>query len=70
MGVPTVDCTIEHIISRKARIVVDSGTHAGIHVPVCVFCSILWIRMKLCTARRGIPEGQHLEIASGASRRY
>ena len=49
MPVPTVDCTIEHIISRKARTVVDSGTHAGIHVPVCVFRSIF---VKLYEAMR------------------
>lgn len=34
MAVLTADCTMEHIISNTAMVVVDSGTHAGIHVPV------------------------------------
>jgi hypothetical protein len=33
----TADWMVEHIKSRKARVVVDSGTQAGIHVPVGVF---------------------------------
>jgi hypothetical protein len=51
----TADWTVEHIKSRKARVLVDSGTQAGIHVPLGVFCNItgeqvnvLGISVKAC----------------------
>lgn len=40
----TADCTIEHNTSNTARVVVDCGTQAGIHVPVCICFSIAWSR--------------------------
>ena len=40
-GKLTVDCTIEHNMSSTERVLVDSGTHAGSHVPVAVLCSIV-----------------------------
>lgn len=36
----TEDCTMEHRMRRIERPAVDSGTQAGIHVPVCVFVNI------------------------------
>ena len=36
----TADCTMEQNKRRAATVVVDSGTHAGIHVPVCDFRSM------------------------------
>jgi hypothetical protein len=37
----TADCTTEQIIKQMERMAVDSGTHAGSHVPVGDFCSIV-----------------------------
>jgi hypothetical protein len=37
----TADWIAEHIKSRKARVVVDSGTQDGIHVPLGVFRNII-----------------------------
>jgi hypothetical protein len=36
----TQDCTNEHMMRRIDKTKVDSGTHAGSHVPVYVFRSI------------------------------
>lgn len=36
----TDDCTMEHRRRRTDKPAVDSGTQAGIHVPVCDFRSI------------------------------
>lgn len=36
----TADWTIEQISNRNDKVNVDSGTHAGIQVPVAVFFSI------------------------------
>jgi hypothetical protein len=43
-GTLTQDCTNEHIMRRRDKTKVDSGTLAGNHVPVCVFRSIFKAR--------------------------
>lgn len=42
----TADCTMEQNISSHDMVTVDSGTQAGIHVPVGVFFSILVVSPK------------------------
>lgn len=44
-------------MSKHARVVVDSGTHAGIHVPVADLRSILMVSINEQSIHNGI-EGE------------
>lgn len=48
----THDCTNEHKIKRTDKTIVDSGTHAGNHVPVSVLRSILKVLLLVSSSER------------------
>lgn len=62
--VRTADCTMEQNMSRTASIVVDSGTHAGNHVPVNDFRSIL---MSFCPYKLMAPRNNPRVEVGGIS---